>query len=43
MSYGIDTYICMTIHSYKYTGVYLTHIKISERLSQLDLEIHEIS
>jgi hypothetical protein len=37
-----DTHIYMSTHLYEYTHIYLTLMSTSERLSQLDLEIHEV-
>jgi hypothetical protein len=33
----------MSTHLYKYTHVYLIPMSISEKLSRLDLDIHEVS
>jgi hypothetical protein len=44
ISYNINTDIhTNTItHSYKYTHTYPSHMSISKKLDQLDLEIHEV-
>jgi hypothetical protein len=39
---SIDTHICMSIHFYKHMHVHPISMNISERLSQLDLEIYEV-
>jgi hypothetical protein len=41
-SINVDTYIHMSTHLYKYTHTQSTPMSISERLSRLNLEIHEI-
>jgi hypothetical protein len=40
---NVDTYISTSIHSYEYTHAQSTSMNISKRLSQLNLEIHEVS
>jgi hypothetical protein len=41
-SINIDIYICMSTHSYKYTHTHSILMITSERLSRIDLEIHEV-
>jgi hypothetical protein len=41
-SINIDIYICISIYFYKHTYVHSIPINTSERLSQFNLEIHEI-
>jgi hypothetical protein len=38
----MHTYICMITHPYKHMYVHPTPMSISEKLSQLDLEIYEV-
>jgi hypothetical protein len=42
-SINIDIYICTSTYLYEHTHVHLTRMIISERLSRLYLEIHEVS
>jgi hypothetical protein len=37
-----DTHTCMSTHPYKHTHVHSAPMSTSERLSRLDLEIHEV-
>jgi hypothetical protein len=41
-SINTDIYTRTSIHSYKYTYAHPTSTSISEKLSRLDLEIHEV-
>jgi hypothetical protein len=41
-STNVDTYTRMSTHLYEHTHVYPAPMSISERLSRLDLEIHEV-
>jgi hypothetical protein len=41
-SIDVDIYTRMSTHPYEHTHVYSTPISTSERLSRLDLEIHEV-
>jgi hypothetical protein len=41
-SINIYIYTCMITHSYEHTHIHLTLMSTSERLSRLDLEIHEV-
>jgi hypothetical protein len=42
-STNADTNICTSAHPYEHTHVHPTPMSTFERLSQLDLEIHEVS
>jgi hypothetical protein len=41
-STNVDTHTHMSTHSYEHTHVHSTPMSTSERLSRLDLEIHEV-
>jgi hypothetical protein len=41
-SINADTHICIGTHSYKHSHIYSTSMSTSEKLSRLDLEIHEV-
>jgi hypothetical protein len=41
-SINVDYHTRMNTHPYKYTYIYHTLMSISEKLSRLDLEIHEV-
>jgi hypothetical protein len=42
-STNVNTHTRMSTHSYEYAHTHPTPISNSERLNQLDLEIHEVS